>query len=283
MKEKLNLLGNKLKYWAKELWYFISSVLFLKNFAGMIGSLVILLLLTVWFLRCYTDHGDAIPVSDFVGMTYAEAMKVANKADLSLQIMDSVFIVNREPGMVLDQSPKPGLQVKEGRSIYLTITKFQPDMFPLPILAESSYDYNLYKKILKRKGITAEIKERVFDPRQAANSIVYLEYDGERIEDSDIKKGVEIPMGDTINFVITESVSRTVQIPSLICKTYDEAEFLISNSALSLGNVIEDGTVGSRADAYVWKQEPGYTPSTQINKGTSITVYLTGDLPNRCQ
>ena len=222
-------------------------------------------------------------VNDFVGMTYAEANKVANKVDLDLEIMDSVFIADREPGMVLEQNPKPMSQVKEGRSIYLTVTKFQPDLVLLPELSESSYDFTLYQKKLRRKSINSEVVERVFDARQAANSILYIIYDGEKYEDSDIKKGVEVPMGGTVEFVITERVSRTVQIPNLICQAYDEAKFLTTNSSLKIGEVIEDNTVTSRSTAYVWKQEPTYASQTMIDKGSPIKIYLTQYPPDSCE
>lgn len=282
MKEKLNEIGGKLKNGAKEFWYFLSSMVFLKNFGGMIGALLLFFLTVVLFLKCYTNHGDSLNVNDFVGMTYSEALKVANKADLELVILDSVFIVDREPGMVLQQTPKAMSQVKEGRSIYLTVTKFQPDEVLLPELAESSYDYNLYEKKLKRKNINCEVVERVFDARQADNTILYLMYDGEKYEDRDIKRGVEIPMGATVEFVVTQRESSTVQVPNLVCQTHDAANFLITNSSLQVGEVIEDNTVTSRSSAYVWKQEPAYSPQKMMDKGAAVTIYLTQYEPDGC-
>jgi len=282
MKDKLSKLGKALKKGAKEFWYFISSLLFVKNLGGMIGALLLFFGITVLFLKCYTRHGDTLQVDDFVGMTYQEAQKVANKVDLDLEIMDSVFIPEREPGMVLEQSPKPMSQVKEGRSIYLTVTKFQPDMVSLPIFSESSYDYKLYQKKLRRKSINTEIVETVFDARQASNSIVYLMYDGEKYEDSDIKKGVEVPMGCTVQFVVTKRESSVVQIPNLVCQAYDEAKFLTTNSSLQIGEVIEDNSVTSRSSAYVWKQQPAYARQKMINKGGNIKIYLTQYQPDDC-
>lgn len=282
MKDKLNKLGKTLKKWAKEFWYFISSLLFLKNLGGMIGALLLFLGITVLFLKCYTRHGDTLQVNDFVGMTYKEAQAVANKVDFELEIMDSVFIPEREPGMVLDQSPKPMSQVKEGRSIYLTVTKFQADMVELPVFSESSYDFKLYEKKLHRKNIKTKIVERVFDARQASNSIVYLMYDGEKYEDADIKKGVEVPMGSTLEFVVTKRESSVVQIPNLVCQAYDEAKFLITNSSLQVGDVVEDNSVTSQASAYVWKQEPSYARQKMIDKGARIKIYLTQYQPDDC-
>lgn len=283
MKDKLNKLGETLKKWAKEFWYFVSSLLFLKNFGGMLGALLLFFGIIVLFLKCYTRHGDSLEVTNFVGMTYQEAEKVANEVDLELEIMDSVFIPDREPGMVLSQSPKPMSQVKEGRSIYLTVTKFQADMVPLPVFSESSYDFNLYQKKLRRKNINAKIVDRVFDARQAANSIVFLVYDGDKYEDDDIQRGVDVPMGSTIEFVVTKRESSVVQVPNLVCQAYDEAEFLTTNSSLKIGEVIEDNTVTSRTSAYVWKQKPAYARDKMIDKGAGMTIYLTQYQPDGCE
>jgi D-alanine-D-alanine ligase len=282
MKEKLSLVGTKLKTWGKEFWYFISSLLFVKNFGGMLGALVLFLGITILFLKCYTNHGDAIELDNFVDMTYQEAMEVADNKDLDLVILDSIFDPKREPGMVISQTPKSASLVKEGRTIYLTVTKFIADEFPLPPFSESSYDYSVYARKLAKKQVKTEIVERVFDARQANESIVHIKYKDRIIEDSDIKSGVSIPKGSTLQFVVTKKNSSVVQIPKLVCQSYDEAKFLAINSSLKIGEVIVDNTVINRADAYVWKQEPAYASKKMIDKGAAVKIYLTENQPTGC-
>ena len=282
MKEKLSLVGTKLKTWGKEFWYFISSLLFVKNIGGMLGAMLLFLGITVLFLKCYTHHGDTIELDNFVDMTYQEAMKVADDKDLELVILDSIFFPNREPGMITSQTPKPESSVKEGRTVYLTVTKFIADEFPLPLFSESSYDYSVYSRKLAKKEVKTEIVERVFDARQANESIVHIKYKDQIIEDSDIKAGVNIPKGSTLQFVVTKRNSSVVQIPKLVCQSYDEAKFLAINSSLKIGEVIVDNTVVNRADAYVWKQEPSYASQKMIDKGAAVKIYLTENQPSGC-
>ncbi|MFT6358263.1 MAG: beta-lactam-binding protein with PASTA domain [Saprospiraceae bacterium] len=282
MKEKLSKVGTKIKTWGREFWYFISSMLFLKNFGGMLGILLLFFGITVLFLKCYTNHGNMVELTSFVNMTYKEALAIADDKDLELMILDSIFDPRQEPGTVISQTPKAETSVKEGRTIYLTVTKFIADEFQLPPFSESSYDYSVYSRKLTKKQVKSKIVERVFDARQANESIVHIKYKGEIFEDRDIKRGVKVAKGSTVEFVVTKRQSSVVQIPKLVCQPFDEAKFLATNSSLKIGEVIEDNTVTSRANAYVWKQEPTYASQKMIDKGAAVKVYLTENLPASC-
>ena len=83
----------------------------------MITSGGLLLVLTLWWLRCYTNHGESIEVPNFVGSSYKEALRIAKAKDFNVAITDSIYLEGKLPGEVLTQNPKAKSFVKEGRTI----------------------------------------------------------------------------------------------------------------------------------------------------------------------
>ncbi|MEL7021695.1 MAG: PASTA domain-containing protein, partial [Bacteroidota bacterium] len=121
--------ADKLKRFFKELGLFLSSVFFIKNFAAMMGTIALFLVLTFWWMRCYTKHGESLQVHDYTEMELEEAIAKAASRGFEIVVSDSVFIMDRMPNIVLSQNPKPLSRAKEDRSIYLTITKRIPSAY----------------------------------------------------------------------------------------------------------------------------------------------------------
>ncbi|MFQ5447774.1 MAG: hypothetical protein ACE5FF_12645, partial [Saprospiraceae bacterium] len=152
----------------------------------------------------------------------------------------------------------------------------------LPVWSQSSYDYDRYSNKLARLGIKSRVKRRVFDNRQAANTILYLIYDGKKVTEQQVKKGFDVMMGSTLEFVVTERLSNEMEVPQLLCMTFDAAQFLVSSSNLNVGQVFKDESVTDRNSAYVYRQEPAYASGLTIQMGAQINVWLTQALPDGC-
>lgn len=272
------LMGN-LKAFAREVWIFLTSVLFLKNFAAMIGLIVGVAFLTNWWLGCYTNHGESVEVDDFTRMNLSDAEKQGSDKDFEFEVLDSIYTDGQPSGIILNQTPKPFSRVKEGRKIYVTITG-DPTPFRLPNLKESSYDFDQYAKRLALHSVKSRVKERAYDKRQAENTILYFYHNGKKVMESDVKSGYFVLPGDMLEFVVTERLSNELEIPDLVCMNYTAAEFLISSSNLNLGEVNDDGAVTDKSTAFVYKQDPA--PGGIIQMGGQITVWITQTLPIEC-
>lgn len=271
-----------LKAFLREVWLFLSSTIFLFNFAKMVAVVIGIAILTNWWLRCYTSHGESVQVNDFTGMQLREARKLGKDKGFRFDVIDSVWLEGKPGGLIVSQIPKPLARVKEKRKIYVTVTQSVPEMVRLPIFSESSYDYDRYASKLAKRSIKSRVSERVFDKRQAENTILYLFFNGKKVTERDVKNGFEVPMGSTLDFVVTERLSNEMEIPDLLCMRYDAAEFLVSTSNLNIGEVFEDESVTDRSSAYVMKQEPAYESGTTIQMGGQINVWLTQNLPAGC-
>ncbi|MEO1258378.1 MAG: PASTA domain-containing protein [Bacteroidota bacterium] len=273
---------DKIKSFLLEVWLFISSGMFLGTVAKLLGIAVVLFFMTNWWLRCYTDHGESVQVDDFTGMHLADASKKGQNKGFRFEVIDSAWKKSSPSGLIINQTPKALSRVKEGRRIYVTVTG-KPKTVVLPLLSESSYDYEQYSRRLAiRHSITSEIKERVYDRKQAENTILHFFHDGQKLTDNDLKKGYKVQEGSTLEFVITERRTNQMNIPDLVCMDFVAADFLVSSYNLNVGQVFEDASVIDRTNAYVYKQEPLFSADATISMGSQINIWLTQDLPADC-
>ncbi len=276
----LDYLKESARYLFGELWLFLKSPIFLLNFAGILLMVFGSILLTRWALKIYTHHGESIQVPDYIGMDMRDAERKARKQNFTLVAIDSFFDSSKRPNTIYQQTPEPNQRAKEGRTIYVSKYRAQADSVLLPTLVRAGYNYSQYITKLRRIDVKGSIRKRVFDNKQEENTILYLFYNGRKITDDLLRRGVKVPRGSTLEFVITERITNEVPLPDLICKRYDEATFLLTSSNLSLGQTI--GAEGVESGAYVYRQEPEFLPGKMIPKGTAVDLYLSTTRPDGC-
>ena len=115
-----------------------------------------------------TRHGARRTVPDFSGVKLDQAQRMARKYDLKLHINDSLFVPAYEGGIVLDQLPEGGVEVKPGRTVYITINSFRQKMVPVPYVAGRSL--RQAKNMLEIAGL--EIDELVYRADMATNYVL---------------------------------------------------------------------------------------------------------------
>ena len=271
----------KLRRFGLESYAFLTAPFVVRNCLGMLALVTGFLVLSFWWLKCYTHHGESLQVPNYVGMSFREAAKKARARDFAVAISDSTYVPGKAPGEITAQNPAPDSRVKEGRTLYFTVTKNNPDIIKLPDLAGSD-DYDLYSRKLSRLGLKPRIAARVPDPRLEPNTIVAVIYRNDTITSKIRRGGFLVEMGATIDFVVSEKVTLNVAIPDCECQTYGAAKFILQTSSLSIGSVIKDGTVTDEQTAYVWRQSPRYEANGTMRVGEQIDLYLTQDKPQKC-
>ena len=247
----------------------------------MIGTVALFLFLMFWWMKCYTHHGESLQVHDYIGMSAEEAIEKAKSRTFNAIVADSVFVVGKPGNLVLEQNPAPFSRVKEDRKIYLTISKNEADLVTLPDLVGGNDDYQQYLRRLKLMQVNGKIKARRFDSKLEPNTILEVFFNGEAITER-LGDKFQVPMGATIEFIVTERGSDRVQLPDLVCKRYEAVSFILDNYNLNVGSIIEDNTVTNRGTAYVWKQEPAYVVGRRLEIGSQVDIYLTQFLPDGC-
>lgn len=271
----------KIRRFGVEIYAFITTPFVLKNCLGMVGIMTGLLMLTFWWLKCYTNHGESVQVPSYVGMSFREAAKKARSRDFGVAVSDSIYVPGDPPGQIVSQDPKPNSRVKEGRTIYFTVTKNNPDILQLPDL-KAGDDYEIYARRLTRFGLKPRIVARAADPNVGPNTILAVIYKGDTITQKLRLHPVPVEMGASIDFVVSEEETLTVNMPDCVCHTLSEAKFLLQTSELSIGTVIKDASVDDEENAYVWRQSPKYDPNGTMRKGERIDLYIIQERPASC-
>lgn len=117
---------------------FFKKHLIITNLLAMAGVTVVLLLLAMWGLRLWTDHGKVQVVPDVAGLPLKDAVAALAQYDLKAEVVDSLHVDTTPRGAVVDQVPKAGDKVKPGREVYLTINAYTLKKISVPDLTGAS-------------------------------------------------------------------------------------------------------------------------------------------------
>lgn len=109
-----------------------SGVKFWVNIILMVVIIVAIPVLVLHMLDSFTHHGEKIEVPNVVGKSVYDAESMLKDRDLMAMVIDSVYDKRAPKGSVLEQSPKPGYEVKGGRMIYLVVNLKGEPMAQLP-------------------------------------------------------------------------------------------------------------------------------------------------------
>lgn len=139
---------------------------------GVVGALLIVL--TLFLLNVYTRHGHNVVVPDLSGLQADEADAILQSKGLSMLIVDSIYNLDAVPGGIIEQTPKAGNNVKEGRDIYVTIYAYSAQKISIPGLT----DYSARQAISLLNSIGFPDIEIVEVPAQYSGLVVALEYKG---------------------------------------------------------------------------------------------------------
>ena len=269
----------------KHFFQFLISKTFWKHLALiMVVSLVLVFLVNLW-LKQYTHHGQKLELPNFIELKLADATQLASENKFELIVIDSVHIVGKHGSLILNQNPEAGFHAKEGRKVYVTITKHNADMVNLNVLPEL-YGNNFERK-KKELSVGFQINSivvgSVYDIGPEGH-IMKVIYGNDTIITRNKKvRNLEIPRGGTLKFILSKQSGGSIEIPDLICQTYDAAKFLLNGYKLRAGQANADANVDDYDEAYVYKQSPAYSRGARVPMGTEFTLFLTQDLPSNCE
>ena len=204
-----------------------------------------------------TRHGARRTVPDFSGVKLDQAQRMARKYDLKLHINDSLFVPAYEGGIVLDQLPEGGVEVKPGRTVYITINSFRQKMVPVPYVAGRSL--RQAKNMLEIAGL--EIDELVYRADMATNYVLDEYCEGSGVT---LYVGVEGGYGTTV-------------VPRLVGFPLKEAKGRLWELGLNVGKVDFDEGINllNQKDARVYIQHP--TAERSAGLGSRVDLRLTLD------
>ena len=177
----------------KDIKAFLKSKLFLKNL--VLAIVVVFLFFTGIgiFLSKYTRHGEFIVLPNLNKIKLSSAESLLKSEELNYIVIDSVYVENELPGIIINQNPYPGAHVKRGRNIYLYITSTLPPLVEMPDLLDKSL--RQAKNLLENSGLKAGQVRMVVAP--LSGFVLTQLYKGKPIQ-----PGTKIPKGSVINMEV---------------------------------------------------------------------------------
>lgn len=239
---------------------------FRNNLIGAIFTVFMLLFIAYFSLRYYTKHGEGLNVPLVKGLTFAQAVKKLEDAGLKYEV-DSVYIMDQSPGIVIDQDPDANTFVKDNRTIYLTINSGLTPNTKFPDIDTKSL--REAQAILESSRL--KVGDTTYTHDVAKDVVLQTSFGGQPIA-----AGQSLPVGSRIDLVLGDGRGNgEVEIPQLIGLTLGEAKFSLKGSMLSLGTVLYEGAITDSTTAVITKQDP--MPADSLNKvsiGTRINITI---------
>lgn len=146
------------------------------------------------FLKFRTNHGEEIPVPDLAKMQLEIAEEKLSEAGLELILLDTVdFQSDMPPFSIVEQDPKAGNTVKDGRKIYVKINAGEYNDVNLPVFKDKTY-----RQILANiKALGLKEGKITYKPHLAKDIVLQVLQDGKNI-----KEGDKVKKNSTLDFVL---------------------------------------------------------------------------------
>jgi beta-lactam-binding protein with PASTA domain len=237
---------------------------------SLVVALVVALFLGFFFLYLpfTTNHGQSITVPDLKGMSLEQIEDYLDERNLRYEVAaDCTFVVGVKPLTVLRQNPKSGMRVKEGRKIYVYITSLHAPSVKMPQLEDRTLTSAIGE--LARLGLQKGTIKYVPDPAQ--NSVMGQFFNGQKI-----LPGTLIPQGSKIDLEVGDGIGNTeFDVPDVVGKTLEEAEFQLKASSLKRGLImpVDDP---SKAPGTIVRQNPEAGSGNKIRVGDVVDIWVVG-------
>lgn len=238
----------------------------------LIAAIILAMAVTAHIvMQIGTRHGARRTVPDFTGVKLDQALRTAHQYDLELHINDSLFVPAYEGGIVLDQLPEGGVEVKPGRTVYITINSFRQKTVPVPYVAGRSL--RQAKNMLEIAGL--EIGELVYRADIATNYVLDEYYDGRPVTANSTVEA-EIGSGITL-YVGVEGGYGTTVVPRLAGLPLKEAKGRLWELGLNTGRIEFDEGINllNQRDARIYLQAPSAERAAAL--GSTVDLKLTLD------
>lgn len=183
-----------LKFISMSLKRFLTSSIFFKNLAIALVIVIVFLFAIVKFLDFSTNHGEEINVPDITKMKLEVAEEKLDEEGLEVFLLDTVdFKPEFPPYTIVEQDPRPGSKVKDGRKIYVKLNAGGFSTVTLPDLINKTF--RQAANTIRTLGlIEGKLK---YVPNIAKDVVLEIHQNGKKLNAGD-----KILKNSTIDFVL---------------------------------------------------------------------------------
>ena len=173
---------------------FFTSKTFVIQLAIATGIIVVLGFFLMQFLSFRTNHGEEIPVPDLSKMQLTIAEEKLSESGLELILLDTVdFQPDMPPFSIVEQDPKAGSTVKDGRKIYVKVNAGEYNSVDFPVFRNKTY-----RQIVANIKALGLIEGKItYKPHLAKDIVLQVMHEGKNI-----KAGDKVKKNSTIDFIL---------------------------------------------------------------------------------
>jgi len=219
-----------------------------------LAGLAVIVLIDQLLLPLMVHSSGTVNVPDIVGKTEQEALAIMQQHELALVQPREQYSATVPKGRVMSQLPYAGALVREGRRVYVTVSK-GVEMATVPnIKGMTLRDARL---AMMRAGLTIGTVAYEMSDSMPANTVM----------SQSMRAGSESAFGTTCAVVISKGPA-LIAVPSVLALSLQEASSILLASGFALGR-IDYRSSGAFAANTVTDQHPPAdslaVPGTLIN------------------
>jgi beta-lactam-binding protein with PASTA domain len=173
--------------------FLTSRTFFIQAFLA-IAIVVVFTFLVIQFLDFRTNHGQEIKVPDLSKMKLEIAEEKLNELDLEVFLLDTVeFNADFPPFTILEQDPKAGSLVKDGRKVYVKLNAGEFTNITIPEFKDKTF-----RQISATiKSLTLKEGKITYKPHIAKDIVLQIYQNGRRL-----RAGDKVKKNSTLDFVL---------------------------------------------------------------------------------
>jgi len=121
-----------------------------------------------------------VETPDLIGLGLSQGKRILTQERLHAVVTDSVFAENSKIDQILEQSPKPGVRIKEDGTVYLVISKGSK-MMEMPNVIGLSYEEAMLT--LRNSDLKSGIVDSLYSDTEPRNTVMRsVPMTGSRVE-----------------------------------------------------------------------------------------------------
>ncbi len=232
----------------------------------LIGLFLIVIVFGAYlYLFEVTRHGEAIETPAIKNMSIEDARQLLEAQGLQMVVHDSVFHP-QWTGIIIDQVPHPGELIKQGRKIYVVVSKSQPGKVAFPDIM----DMPINQAIRTLEVLFIKVDSMVYVPDISEGIVLKAFWNG-----TEIHAGDSLYQLDKVVLVVSKGLeSEESVVPDVRGLPLPEAELILVTYGFQLGNVIfPSGNIDSAA-MVVNHQHPTPSATQKYPRGYLVDLWM---------
>lgn len=220
--------------------------------------------LVLYFVCLFLDHiilpavtsGSAsTAVPKVLGLDANMARDILERNDLNMEVTKEIYST-LPAGQVINQIPSPNMHVKDGRIIFVTVSKGEKES-KVPYL--KGLNIRAAKIALEKAGLSVGDVEYIFSDEYGKDTVAWQQY----------MPNALLALNTEVSLKVSKGAEAAVKVPNIVGLSLTEAKTILEECGLLVGHItyISDDTFLS--DVVVGQS---ISQGSDVTNGTAIDI-----------